>query len=70
MRINLGTVDRAFRAVLGLGLLYISFLSGLPIFDGAIVKYGAAIVGLVMLATAATRICPLYAVLGIRTCGS
>lgn len=70
MRINLGTVDRAFRAVLGLGLLYLSFLSGLPIFDGAIVKYGAAIIGFVMLATAATRICPLYAVLGIRTCGS
>ncbi|MAZ85068.1 MAG: hypothetical protein CME90_15925 [Hoeflea sp.] len=68
MRINVGTVDRIFRAVLGLVLLYFAFLSGLPLFEGALFKYGAAIVGLVMLVVAMTRVCPVYSIFGIKTC--
>ncbi|MGM0559703.1 MAG: YgaP family membrane protein [Pseudomonadota bacterium] len=68
MRINVGTFDRIFRAVLGLALLYLAFLSGLPLFGGALLKYGAAVVGIVMLVVATTRVCPVYAVLGIKTC--
>ena len=67
MRINVGTVDRIFRAVLGLVLLYFAFLSGLPLFEGALFKYGAAIVGLVMLVVAMTRVCPVYSIFGIKT---
>ncbi|SNT73815.1 YgaP family membrane protein [Paracoccus seriniphilus] len=68
MSINVGTFDRVFRAILGLVLLYLAFLSGLPAFDGAILKYGAALVGIVMLVTAATRVCPLYSIFGFKTC--
>ncbi|WP_372804147.1 YgaP family membrane protein [Paracoccus seriniphilus] len=68
MSINVGTFDRVFRAILGLVLLYLAFLSGLPAFDGAILKYGAALVGIVMLITAATRVCPLYSIFGFKTC--
>lgn len=68
MSINVGTVDRIFRAVLGLALLYLAFLSGLPLFEGPLFKYGAAVVGLVMLVVAATRVCPIYSVLGVKTC--
>ena len=68
MRINVGTVDRIFRAVLGLVLLYFAFLSGLPLFEGALFKYGAAIVGLVMLVVAMTRVCPVYSIFGVKTC--
>lgn len=68
MSINVGTVDRIFRAVLGLALLYLAFLSGLPLFEGPLIKYGAAVVGLVMLVVAATRVCPIYSVLGVKTC--
>ncbi|WP_026987316.1 YgaP family membrane protein [Fodinicurvata fenggangensis] len=68
MRINVGTIDRIFRAVLGLALLYLAFLSGLPLFEGALLKYGAAVVGIVILVVATTRVCPVYAVLGIKTC--
>jgi hypothetical protein len=65
---NVGTLDRAARAILGLVLLYLAFASGLPLFDGALVKYGAAVIGAVMLVVAAVRICPLYSLIGIKTC--
>lgn len=68
MSINVGTLDRVLRGVLGLGLLYLAFLSGLPAFDGAILKYGAAIVGIVMLVVAVTRVCPIYSIFGLKTC--
>lgn len=68
MSTNVGTVDRIFRAVLGLALLYLAFLSGLPLFEEALPKYGAAVVGLVMLVVAATRVCPIYSALGVKTC--
>ena len=65
---NVGTLDRVARALAGLTLLYIAFASGLALFDGAAVKYGAALVGIVMLVVSATRVCPLYSMLGIKTC--
>lgn len=68
MSVNVGTVDRIFRATLGLALIFFAFLSGLPLFEGALLKYGAAVVGLVMLIVAATRICPVYSLLGVKTC--
>ena len=68
MMTNVGTVDRILRAILGAVLLYLAFVSGLPAFDGAVLKYGAAIVGVVMLGVAATRSCPIYSIFGIKTC--
>lgn len=68
MTTNVGTLDRALRAALGIGLLYLAFLSGLPAFDGALLKYGAAIVGVVMIVVAASRVCPIYSIFGIKTC--
>ena len=68
MTSNVGTIDRVLRAALGVGLLYLAFLSGLPAFDGTILKYGAAIVGVVMLIVAATRVCPIYSIFGFKTC--
>ncbi len=69
MSINVGTLDRVLRAALGLGLLYLAFLSGLPAFDGMVLKLGAAVVGIVMLVVAVTRVCPIYSLLGVKTCG-
>lgn len=68
MTTNVGTIDRILRAGLGLGLLYLAFLSGLPAFDGSVLKYGAAAVGVVMLAVAAIRVCPIYTIFGLKTC--
>jgi len=53
---------------MGAVLLYLAFLSGLPLFTAPLFQYGAAAVGVVMLATSAFKICPLYSVLGFKTC--
>jgi hypothetical protein len=68
MKTNVGTIDRTLRAVLGLALLYLAFFSGMPLFAAPLVKYGAALVGLVMLVVAATRVCPVYSIFGFKTC--
>lgn len=68
MTINVGTIDRILRAALGAVLLYLAFWSGLPAFDAGTLKYGAALVGVVMLVVAAVRMCPIYSIFGIKTC--
>lgn len=68
MTTNVGTLDRILRAALGLVLLYLAFLSGLPLFAEPFFKYGAAVIGVVMLATSLMKMCPLYFMLGLKTC--
>lgn len=68
MRVNVGTIDRILRAALGMGLLWLAFLSGMPAMDGAVFKFGAAVVGVVMLLVALMGSCPIYTLLGLRTC--
>ncbi len=61
---NMGTADRAIRAVLGAVLLIAAFTAGWSTLWTGL----AAIVGLLMLGSAAVGYCPPYALLGIRTC--
>lgn len=68
MTINVGTIDRALRALFGIALLGAVFLSGLPFFQGALAKYLVAGLGVVMLLVSTTRVCPFYTVLGVKTC--
>lgn len=68
MTTNVGTIDRILRAVFGAGLLYIGFLSSLPLVETPFATYGAALIGIVLLATSALKMCPLYSILGIKTC--
>ncbi|MCQ0971772.1 DUF2892 domain-containing protein [Paracoccus sp. TK19116] len=68
MTTNVGTLDRILRAALGLILLSLALFSASPLFAGPLFKYGAAAIGVVMLATSVLRMCPLYAILGIKTC--
>jgi Protein of unknown function (DUF2892) len=59
-KVNEGTADRAFRAIVGIGLLAIVFV-------GPKTPWGW--LGIVPLATSLMGWCPLYTVLGINTCG-
>lgn len=68
MTANIGTIDRVFRAVLGIVLLALPFVSGMAIFDSGVATIISVIVGGVMLATSTVRFCPLYRIFGIRTC--
>lgn len=60
---NMGTVDRALRVVVGLGLLLAFFIG-----KGEGPWHYLLLIGIVPLVTAAIGNCPLYSVLGISTC--
>lgn len=58
MKVNEGSLDRAIRVVAGLALIAWALFGG-PVW---------AWIGLVLLATGAIGMCPLYSILGINTC--
>ena len=62
---NMGTIDRALRAIIGVLALLGAFALGW--FSGWMV-WAAAVVGVIMLVTAAVGFCPLYRLVGINTC--
>ena len=68
MTANVGTVDRIFRAILGIVLLIAPFTSSMTLFASPVWTTVAVIVGLVMLGTSAFKFCPAYRILGMRTC--
>ena len=64
MGCNVGKGDQIFRFVLGIVLLLAYFLGWVGGAWGVV----ALIVGIVLVATAAVRFCPLYRLLGLNTC--
>ena len=64
---NIGTADRPLRLVVGLVLLGLTLLTGCAA-GVPWIWWAALVVGLVMLGTAGMRFCPLYTLLGVRTC--
>ncbi|NUB46710.1 DUF2892 domain-containing protein [Fertoebacter nigrum] len=67
---NVGNIDRWVRVVVGVVLLALPLL---PMTAGMFAGWGAwkfavAIVGVVLIATAGLRFCPLYRILGVNTC--
>jgi len=65
---NVGKFDRVIRIIVGLVLIIAPFATHIGLFSSAAMTYGAVIVGVVLVATAIFRFCPLYRILGIRTC--
>lgn len=59
--VNVGTVDRGLRIVVGLVLLSLVFV-------GPQTLWG--LIGIVPLATGLIRWCPAYGLLGMNTCGT
>ena len=64
MNCNVGNVDRIIRAVLGV-ILLAGWIFGW--FAGALAIV-LGIVGIILLATAAIKFCPLYRIIGASTC--
>lgn len=61
MKPNEGAVDRILRVIFGIGILSLAFI-------GPQTPWGY--LGLIPLATGLVGFCPLYAVLGVNTCGA
>ncbi len=68
MTANLGSADRIVRVLLGIILVALPFVSNLAIFASGVWTAVAVVVGIVLIATAAMKFCPLYRIFGIRTC--
>ncbi|KZL18270.1 hypothetical protein PsAD2_02662 [Pseudovibrio axinellae] len=68
MTANVGTIDRILRFVIGIVLIALPLTTNLALFAQPFVYYGAIGVGMVMLLVSALRLCPLYAIFGIKTC--
>ena len=65
---SVGAIDRIFRAILGVVLLTVPFVSGVSLFESGAATTVSVVVGIIMVATAAMKFCPLYTIFGIRTC--
>jgi hypothetical protein len=59
MKQNVGSIDRAIRAIVGIGLISLVFVGPQTVWGW---------IGVVPLATAVIGWCPPYALLGINTC--
>ncbi len=68
MKKNIGIVDRSLRYGLGVFLIWLGLFSGLDVFQAPGVAYAVAAIGLIALLVASVRFCPLYAMLGVKTC--
>ena len=63
MPVNVGRIDQYVRIVVGLALVAFALADGLPIQGWS----WAGLIGLVLLATAFFRTCPLYSALGLSS---
>ncbi|MEH6741072.1 MAG: DUF2892 domain-containing protein [Sulfitobacter sp.] len=68
MTANLGNKDCVLRAILGLVLIIAPLLNIPAIWASAALAYGSIGLGLILVATALFRFCPLYRIVGITTC--
>ncbi len=59
MKINVGTIDRILRIVVGLGLIGATLAGMLPVWGW---------IGVVPLVTGIFKFCPAYAIFGMSTC--
>lgn len=65
---NVGTADRVVRLIVGIVLIASPWLFQSQIWQNPIMLWAIPIVGIVLAATGLVRFCPLYRLLGVRTC--
>jgi len=70
MNANVGSADRIARLILGVVLILAPFLTKLALWQNATVHWGVVVIGVVFIATALFRFCPLYRLIGASTCKS
>ena len=66
--VNVGSLDRVIRFVLGATLVAAPFVLPEVFAPLGPWRFAVAAVGAVLFGTAALRICPAYILLGVRTC--
>ncbi|WP_224702329.1 YgaP family membrane protein [Devosia aquimaris] len=67
MLANVGTPDRIARLLAGVALIVLPWLPGLSLFAEPVWFWIATVVGIVLIATAVLRFCPIYRIFGFST---
>ena len=67
MTVNVGNADRVVRAIAGILLIILPFVSGFGA-GSAVLTRGSVVVGAILAATAVFKFCPLYRLVGANTC--
>jgi Inner membrane protein YgaP-like, transmembrane domain len=65
---NVGSFDRAIRLIVGVALILAPHLAESPALKGEYALYGLSAVGAILILTAVFSFCPLYRIIGVRTC--
>lgn len=68
MTVNVGSADRLIRIILGLILIILPFVTSFGLWANPLAQLGVPVIGAVLVVTALVRFCPLYRLLGMRTC--
>ena len=68
MLVNVGTADRVFRIAAGLVLILLPLVTSFALWDSRLAAFGLPLIGAVLVLTAIFRFCPLYRLIGLRTC--
>ncbi|MGI3165818.1 YgaP family membrane protein [Pseudooceanicola sp. 200-1SW] len=66
MSVNMGKLDRILRLVIAAVLVYLAF--GSAVAAAGLLHWLALIVAVVMVVTALVGNCPLYSLVGLKTC--
>lgn len=66
--VNVGSLDRAIRVVVGIALLILPFIPAASLASLGPWLWVAAAAGLVLIATGILGFCPAYMLVGLRTC--
>lgn len=65
---NVGSIDRILRMTIGVLLIAAPFVFQAQLQDQTIISYAIPVVGIVLIATALFRFCPIYRLFGASTC--
>ncbi|MDG1281164.1 MAG: DUF2892 domain-containing protein [Pseudorhodobacter sp.] len=68
MKKNMGTVDRAARIIVALGLVFLAFGTGFA--SAGLWHWLALAVAGIFTLTAVVGNCPMYSIIGVKTCST
>ncbi len=65
---NVGRFDQIIRLIVGIALIAVPYFYVSEIWQSELYRFGIPAVGTILILTAFIRFCPLYKIIGLRTC--